>query len=185
MKIKGISRIDSNHTHGWFVRIYRDGRTVSKFFSDGVHGDKQQALDRAQKYKEDYEREHPPSSASRRVRTKPQKNNKTGFAGISETYDRSNGGQGKKMPCFSVSWRPRPGVARTKAFHFSKYGGREAALEAAIAFRKQKEAEILEASSTPTFAPEEKQVKNPIDQMLAALKANPLRSRWNIQKDAG
>jgi len=162
MKIKGISRIDSNHTHGWFVRIYRDGRTVSKFFSDGVHGGKQQALDRAQKYKEDYEREHPPSSASRRVRTKPQKNNKTGFAGISETYD-------------------RPGVARTKAFHFSKYGGREAA----IAFRKQKEAEILEASSTPTFAPEEKQVKNPIDQMLAALKANPLRSRWNIQKDAG
>ena len=32
--MKGISRIDSNGTHGWFVRVYRNGKTYSKLYSD-------------------------------------------------------------------------------------------------------------------------------------------------------
>lgn len=40
---KGISRIDSGSTHGWFVRGYRNGKTYSKLFSDRKCGGKGKA----------------------------------------------------------------------------------------------------------------------------------------------
>ena len=81
----------------------------------------------------------------KRLRTKVQRNNKTGVTGVSETYGRAMGGRGAKMPCFNVSWNPEPGLARSKKFFFSKFGSREAALEAAIEFRKEREAEIVQS----------------------------------------
>lgn len=42
-KVDGISRIDSEATHGWFVRVYRDGKTHDKFFSDLKNGGKGKA----------------------------------------------------------------------------------------------------------------------------------------------
>jgi len=145
MGMKGISRIDSRSTHGWFVRSYREGKAIGKFFSDGVHGGKQAALRVAKGYRDTYEKENPPNPLRKRLRTKIQRNNKTGVTGVSETYGRAMGGRGAKMPCFNVSWNPEPGVARSKKFFFSKYSSREAALEAAIEFRKEREAEIIQS----------------------------------------
>ena len=142
--MKGISRIDSNHTHGWFVRVYRNGQTKSKMFSDGVHNGREKALRAAQKYKEEYERKHPPSHVSTRIRTNPPKNNTSGVVGVSETFNRSR--NGNKLPCFNVSWRPRRNMSRTKSFFISHYGSRDAAFKAAVKFRKAREAEIIKGS---------------------------------------
>ena len=52
----GISRIDSKHTHGWYVRVYANGGVLkSKLFSDRLFGGKQQALDNAIKFRDHYQ----------------------------------------------------------------------------------------------------------------------------------
>ena len=140
--MKGISRIDSRSTHGWFVRAFRNGRTHSKVFSDGVHGGRQIALEKAAKYRDEYEREHPPEYAATRIRRRPQKNNTSGVVGVSDTYCKSR--TGEKIPCFGVTWRPRRNVTKCKKFYYHHYGSREAALEVATEFRKAREAEILQ-----------------------------------------
>jgi hypothetical protein len=50
---KGISRIDSGSTHGWFVRGYRNGWTYSKLFSDRKCGGKGKAKALAKKYRDE------------------------------------------------------------------------------------------------------------------------------------
>ena len=174
--MKGISRMDSRNTHGWFVRVYRDGKVHSKMFSDGVHGGREKALEIALKYKEEYERKHPPSAINQRLRLKPLKNNKTGVSGISETFGRAQGNRGKKMPCFCVSWVPAPYKPRSKKFYFSKYGDRESAFEAALEFRKEKEQEIMKSLNGGNNSHKEKM--DPLIQMLENLKSKPLRSKW-------
>ena len=50
--------------------------------------------------------------------------------------------QGKKIPCFSVSWRPKPNAPRNKDFYISQYHSEEEAFQAAVKFRREKEAEL-------------------------------------------
>lgn len=50
--MKGISRIDSRSTHGWFVRGYKEGKTYTKLFSDKKTGGKGKALDAAKAYRD-------------------------------------------------------------------------------------------------------------------------------------
>ncbi len=138
--MKGISRIDSKSTHGWFVRTYRYGKVNSKMYSDGVHGGRQKALTAARKYLKEYVLNNPPPLAFARMREYPPSNNTSGVVGVSETFGRGRNGQ--ILPCFSASWRPRKNLPRTKSFYFSQYGSREAAFEAAVEFRKEKEEEI-------------------------------------------
>jgi hypothetical protein len=40
---RNITRFDYAKTHGWWVRIRRGDRAVSRFFSDGIHGGKRAA----------------------------------------------------------------------------------------------------------------------------------------------
>jgi cytidine deaminase len=51
-KHRGITRIDSHDTHGWFVRAYKAGKTTSKLFSDAIYGGKNKALKEAQDFRE-------------------------------------------------------------------------------------------------------------------------------------
>ncbi len=169
--MKGISRIDSNHTHGWFVRVFRDGGTHSKMFSDGVLGGREKALEAAQKYKEEYITKHPPSYAATRLRMKLPRNNKSGVVGVSDTHDRSK--TGKKLPCFSVSWRPQKNVTHCKKFYYHHYDSREAAFEAAVEFRKAREHEILAEINGATGT--EKADASPSETMLSFLKSKPMK----------
>lgn len=47
----GVSRIDSKNTHGWFVRVYRNGKTHSKLFSDSKFGGREDGLRAAVEYR--------------------------------------------------------------------------------------------------------------------------------------
>ncbi|MDM8528885.1 hypothetical protein QUF58_11850 [Anaerolineales bacterium HSG24] len=138
--IKGISRIDSKNTHGWFVRVYYARQTHSKFFSDRFNGGYDDALEAAKKYKEEYEERHPESTKKQPFRNYPQINNKTGVNGVSETFSKTR--KGIKIPYFSVSWCPEPGHMCTRKFSINKYG-RDEAFAMAVSFRKEKEAEIM------------------------------------------
>jgi hypothetical protein len=50
--MKGISRIDSGSTHGWFVRVYKNTKTFSKLFSDRKIGGKGKALKEAKEHRD-------------------------------------------------------------------------------------------------------------------------------------
>jgi hypothetical protein len=137
--MKGISRIDTKDTHGWFVRAYHDGKTHSRFFSDNPHGGRDKASKKAIAYRDKYYRDH--NIQHLPFFTKPMPQNTTGINGVSETYQRAR--NGTKIPCFSVFWAPYPNVRKTKRFYFHHYNSREDALQAAAEFRKEREKEIL------------------------------------------
>ncbi|MFP4166534.1 MAG: AP2 domain-containing protein [Opitutales bacterium] len=138
---KGISRIDSGSTHGWFVRGYRNGKTYSKLFSDRKCGGKNKALSLARDYQEELSAELeaiPKNPRKRRIVLSDSRNN-TGELGVSRTTKVDpNGGE---HDCYSVSWRPEPGVQKCTSFSIRKYGEKKA-FRLAVAHRRQKMREI-------------------------------------------
>lgn len=138
---KGISRIDSGSTHGWFVRGYKNGKTFSKLFSDLKCGGKDQALDMAREYRDklhDELEKIPAKPRSRRIVFRDSRNT-TGVLGVCRTAKK--GPNGKVNECYSVSWRPEPGVQKCTSFSIRKYGERKA-FQLAVAHRKKMLKEI-------------------------------------------
>ena len=142
-RLRGISRVDSTRACGWLVRVYRQGETHSRFFSDSVHEGKAQALQRAIQYRNEYEREHPPEyppgSPRPPFRRILQRNNKTGVNGVSETVHTTR--SGARLRCFSVNYTLE-GQRYNKRFYLDDYDSRAAALEEAKRFRKEMEREM-------------------------------------------
>jgi len=134
--MRHIKRVESRK--GWRVR-YRsssNGVVIDKIFSDTRYGNEHAALLAALAWRDEMLAKHPYTP----FRTRPQ-NKTTGVPGVTETFRRNS--KGEKIPCFYVSWRPYKGVRKVERFYHHHYGSREEALQAAIAFRKQKEQEIL------------------------------------------
>lgn len=138
---KGISRIDSGSTHGWFVRGYKNKKTFSKLFSDKKCGGKFKALEKAKKFR---------NSLRKKLSKIPQKprprrlvlsdtRNKTGILGVSRTKRKTS--SGKTAEAFSVTWRPEKGIQKCTSFSIKKYG-RNRAFNLAVKFRRQKMREI-------------------------------------------
>jgi hypothetical protein len=140
--LRGISRIHSKGA-GWLVRLYRDTRVISKFFSDGIHGDSNQSLRAAQEYYRQAQKEFPPKPKPP-FREKPLRNNKSGFNGICETYSPTK--KGGKVSRWAVSWYNPPNKLHCKSFYFYDKQERRQALREAIKFRKDREAEIMRRS---------------------------------------
>jgi len=123
---KGISRIDSGSTHGWFVRGYRNGKTYSKLFSDRKCGGKGKAQKAAKAYRDELNEELnsiPKKPRQRRIVVSDSRNS-TGELGVSRTS--KLGPNGSKHDCYSVSWRPEPGVQKCTSFSIKKYGEKKA-----------------------------------------------------------
>ncbi len=139
-KAVGVSRIDSKDTHGWFVRKSFQGKVYSKFFSDSRSGSKEAAYEAAVAYRAQLDEKYPPPE-TKAFRYRVQKNNKTGVEGVSETFMRSR--NGKKIPCFTVTWRPEKGRSRTRKFSIPAFG-REEAFRMAVEFRRLMEEEMRE-----------------------------------------
>jgi hypothetical protein len=138
---KGISRIDSGSTHGWFVRGYRNGRTYSKLFSDRKCGGKAKAQTLARQYRDELVSELekiPKKPRARRIVTSDSRNT-TGELGVSRTT--KIGPNGTQHECYSVSWRPEPGVQKCTSFSIRKYGEKRA-FKLAVAHRRKMMREI-------------------------------------------
>lgn len=138
---KGISRIDSGSTHGWFVRGYRNGKTYSKLFSDRKCGGKGKAHKLAKEYRDELTEELsaiPKMPRQRRIVFTDSRNT-TGELGVSRTT--KVGPNGTKHDCFSVSWRPEPGVQKCTSFSISKYGEKKA-FKLAVEHRRKMMREI-------------------------------------------
>ena len=149
-KDKGISRIDSGSTHGWFVRGYRNGKTYSKLFSDLKCGGKRKAHHLAREYRDqllDDLSKIPAKPRNRRVVYRDARNT-TGVLGVNRRV--KVGPDGKKSESFSVSWRPEPGVQKCTSFSIRKYGEAKA-FQLAVAHRKKMLREIYGAKILKTM----------------------------------
>lgn len=49
---RNITRFDYAKTRGWWVRIRRGNRAISRFFSDGIHGSNRAALKAAMAHRD-------------------------------------------------------------------------------------------------------------------------------------
>jgi hypothetical protein len=150
-KEKGISRIDSGSTHGWFVRGYRNGKTFSRLFSDLKYGGRDNALAGARQFKAELQarlKEIPAEPRARKIVTHDARN-RTGVLGVCRTAKKSS--NGTVSECYSVSWRPSPGVQKCTSFSIRKYGDRKA-FELAVAHRKRMMAAIHGETHTGTKA---------------------------------
>ncbi len=138
---KGISRIDSGSTHGWFVRGYRNGKTYSRLFSDMKCGGQDKALKQAREFRDGlYNKldKIPKKPRARRVVFRDSRNT-TGVLGVCRTAKK--GPNGTVHECYSVSWRPQPGVQKCTSFSIRKYGEKKA-FELAVEHRRKMLKEI-------------------------------------------
>ena len=144
---KGISRIDSGSTHGYFVRAYHSSKTYSKLFSDRKCGGKESALEQAILYRDELTTElaaTPKGPRKRRIVTSDSRN-KTGELGVSRST--KTGPNGTKHECYSVSWRPEPKIQKCTSFSIKKYG-EEDAFKMAVAHRRKMMREIHNKDSS-------------------------------------
>ena len=138
----GISRIDSKHTHGWYVRVYANGGVLkSKLFSDRIFGGKKKALENAIKFRDHYQmvaalhKSKEPNSRRKPFYKKPPKNNTSGVVGVNEVKTTM---QGREVHYFQATWSEE-GKAKSKKFYITSKRSREEAYEMAVDLRKSKE----------------------------------------------
>jgi len=144
-KLKGISRIDSKNTHGWYVRIYANGGVfVSKLFSDRLHGGKQQALRDASAFRNhnqmvaDLSKQQLKGKNKKPFYEKPPKNNTSGIVGVNEINTKAGG---KNVHYFQATWSEN-GKAKSKKFYVTANRPVNEARQAAVDHRRQKEIEL-------------------------------------------
>ena len=74
-------------------------------------------------------------------RSSPQRNNRTGYNGVSVTYTRGNKGR-TVMPVVSVYYKLK-GKVHNKRFYIHLFPSKKAAIETAVKFRRKMEREML------------------------------------------
>lgn len=138
--LKGISRIDSASTIGWYIRVYRNKQTYARFISDSKFGGKANALKEAIRQRDDLrtEIECIPKKPSKRRSVHHDKRNKTGVLGVTRSSKKAK--NGRSYDCYTVTWRPEPKVQKSRSFSIMKYGEKRA-LELAIELRKNMDAQ--------------------------------------------
>lgn len=118
------------------MRGYRNGKTFSRLFSDMKCGGTDNALKQAKEFRDELFNELstiPKRPRNRRIVTKDSRNT-TGVLGVCRTAKRSPNGTVNE--CYSVSWRPAPGVQKCTSFSIRKYGEKKA-FQLAVEHRKK------------------------------------------------
>lgn len=128
---RNISRIEpyaerGNHHGGWEVRMQRQGRKYSKFFSDGMCGGKRKALRLAQQYRDELESRLRPWSV-KKLAEKPSVRNTSGTVGVRKGFQAiTSNGYEYRYEFWIAQWIDGRGRRRTRSFSINKYGNQTA-----------------------------------------------------------
>jgi hypothetical protein len=133
---KGISRVDhaKRNTHGWLVRVAWRGEMHVKFYSDGAHGGKDSAKQKAILYRNRLEKQLGKPRTDRTVMVHHARS-ETGVLGVHRTIK-----EGAEV--YEVTWSPEPNVVRRTSVSIKKYGEDEA-FRRARDIRRKKEKEVF------------------------------------------
>jgi hypothetical protein len=127
-KTPGICRIDqpSHRTHGFFVRLQRQGVVHNAFFADKSLGGRSEALRAAQKYYRKLERKYLPMTRKSWAQLL-RRQGKSGIIGVRQIVV----GRGRRRRVYwAATWSPKPYVVRRRQFSVNRYGPRKAKLMA-------------------------------------------------------
>jgi len=138
---RNISRIDidgaagTKGTHGFQVRIMRDGKPVSKFFSDSTHKGKNKALGAARAYRDKLVSQLGPVKTG--PHTEPSSRNTSGIVGVRRREGVRETDEYVYYHYFwEASWTDADGGRQKRNFSVNKYGEDEAK-EMAVTARKK------------------------------------------------
>lgn len=116
-----IARIDTHNTHGWQVRVTRQGTRHTKFFADGRHDDADHALAQAVVYRDDLIAQlPPPSSGTERAALA---RSTSGVPGVRLRLDR-------RLPYIDADTLTNEGKRKVRSFSLKRWGLRKALWEA-------------------------------------------------------
>jgi hypothetical protein len=132
-KHKDITRIDQEEkrTHGWYVRVRYQGKTHSKFFSDGKCGGRYSSLLSALTWRDTTEKRLGKQRTDKHIVT--VSNTETGVVGVRINH---------KLNRYEVSWVNEFGKQGKTSVSIARHG-QEKAFHKACEIRAQKEAERL------------------------------------------
>jgi hypothetical protein len=137
---------DRHPTHGWQVRIKRQKKQHTKYFSDKRFGGREEALEKAVEYRDELLEELPepmdPVEQSARARSK------TGVVGLNFCW--KDDGSGTLKPYVQLSWLEDDGTRRSAAYSVNKWDLRRAVWKACVrlheARAEQSGAEVKEVN---------------------------------------
>jgi hypothetical protein len=138
---KNISRIDidgsktAKGTHGFQVRLMRDGRATSKFFSDSAYKSKAKALSAARAFRDSQVKKLGPADTG--PHDEPSSRNTSGIVGVRRREAVRETDEYTYYHYFwEASWTDGGGERQKRNFSVNKYGEDEAK-GMAIAARKK------------------------------------------------
>lgn len=124
--LSGICRIDQykevrgKATHGWQVKIVRNSKQRTKFFSDSKYESKEFALEAAIKYRDNLLKELRTAISSSKFTVSLPKNNTTGILGVN--FGEHTERNGNKTEQWQASFPSPKGKHLSRKFSVNKYG---------------------------------------------------------------
>lgn len=130
----GIARVDAHavRTHGWLVRLQREGEAHARFFADSRHGGPEDALEAARAFR-DALLDVLPTPCRRFRAERVTIRNSSGVVGVCRVVRED--GNGARYEFWQATWSPAPGTRKTAKFSIRRYGD-EGAFELARAARE-------------------------------------------------
>lgn len=145
--------------HGWYVRIFQNGKSHAKYFNDLKSGGKEAALQDAIEHRNQLEKELGKPRTERYFATAVHPNNNTGIPGVNRrTVKQKKRGKWYSWDVFEVTWTPEPNKLSRTTVSIQKYGEEEA-LRRACAIREEKMAQIYRATREPEPPQEHEHIK--------------------------
>jgi hypothetical protein len=166
----GISR--SSYSNAWKVQLTREGVAFCKTFSFSTHGGESAALARAQLWRDEVVKKHPPITRQHRASIL-RRNNKSGIPGVTFTA----GPDGEP-----VSWHAKtylgPGNILTKTFSVRRRGPQ--AKQLAIA---EREKQLRQMAGRARVHPSEAVVRTSPSRALPPDGLNPIDRSEIVRRD--
>ncbi len=119
---------DRHPTHGWQVRIKRQKKQHTKYFSDKRFGGRDAALQKAIEYRDELLETLPEPMDP--VRRSAEARSKTGVIGLNFCW--KDDGSGTPKPYVQLSWLEEDGTRRSAAYSVRKWNLRRAVWKACV-----------------------------------------------------
>ena len=181
-RVEAINASNASLTIGWQVRFQRKSGYLSKFFSDSVHGGKEESLAAARAYRNDILKERNEELGeviAQRMFVLPQlpRNNTSGILGVNRSFH--NEKSGNSYYVWQSTYNDLAGKTRNKSFRTHKYG-EIGALINAINFRRDGIAAFANHADNPIVARNINEQVETYDRLVTFLSDAPQEEQEHI-----